>query len=170
MVFFVWKAGLRRTGTPLRELIGGAWGSPAAIARDAGLAAALWVAWHFAELAMNHAAGADHAASIEGYLPRKALECALWVLVSLSAGFCEELVYRGYLQRQFTAWTRSPVLALLLQAIVFGVSHGYQGLAACAKIAVFGLVFGVVALWRRSLRPGMLAHAATDILAGIFRI
>ena len=34
----------------------------------------------------------------------------------------------------------------------------------------FGLLFGVVALWRRSLRPGMIAHAATDIMSGLFRL
>jgi membrane protease YdiL (CAAX protease family) len=38
------------------------------------------------------------------------------------------------------------------------------------KIALFGLVFGLFAIWRRSLRPGMIAHALTDIVGGIFRI
>jgi len=113
--------------------------------------------------------GNGHAASIGGFMPRRPTEIALWILLSLSAGFVEELVFRGYFQRQFEAWTGSRSLALLLQSLLFGVSHGYQGLMACARIAVYGMIFGVVALWRKSLRPGMMAHAMTDIIVGLPR-
>jgi hypothetical protein len=40
---------------------------------------------------------------------------------------------------------------------------------ACVKIACFGALYGLVAIWRGSLRPGMMAHAWSDILSGIFR-
>jgi membrane protease YdiL (CAAX protease family) len=55
-----------------------------------------------------------------------------------------------------------------LQALLFGVSHGYQGVDACARIALFGLLFGLIAIWRRNLRAGVVAHAWTDIAAGLF--
>jgi membrane protease YdiL (CAAX protease family) len=71
---------------------------------------------------------------------------------------------------QFRALTRSTGVALVLQAVLFGVSHGYQGLRACVTISVYGLFFGALALMKRSLRPGMIAHAWTDIAAGLFRI
>ena len=58
-------------------------------------------------------------------------------------------------------------LSLLMQALVFGVAHGYQGLRACVRIAAFGVLFGVVAVWQRRLRPGVVAHALTDIVAGL---
>jgi hypothetical protein len=35
---------------------------------------------------------------------------------------------------------------------------------------VFGSLFGGLALWRKSLRPDMMAHAWSDILSGIFGI
>jgi hypothetical protein len=54
--------------------------------------------------------------------------------------------------------------------VLFGISHGYQGIEACVKIACYGALFGLLALWRRSLRPGMVAHAGSDILGGIFGI
>jgi membrane protease YdiL (CAAX protease family) len=38
------------------------------------------------------------------------------------------------------------------------------------KIACFGALFGLLAMWRGSLRPGMIAHAGGDILSGIFGI
>jgi uncharacterized protein len=34
-------------------------------------------------------------------------------------------------------------------------------------IAVYGTTFGLLAIWRRSLRPGMLAHFLQDAIGGI---
>jgi hypothetical protein len=101
-------------------------------------------------------------------LPRGPVETSLWLALSASAGFCEELVFRGYFLTQLRALTRSRWSALILQAALFGISHGYQGVTACLKIAVFGALYGIVALWRRSLRPGMIAHAWTDVAGGLF--
>ena len=68
---------------------------------------------------------------------------------------------RGYFQRQFEVFTRSKWIALFLQAALFGISHGYQGLGTYVKID--DLRHGLLALWRASLRPGMIAHAGSDI-------
>jgi membrane protease YdiL (CAAX protease family) len=164
LFIWVWRGGLRKTGTKLRELIGGKWVSAKDVLVDCGLALGLWAAW----LAWNRGFGVGHAASIQTFLPQRGLEILLWVGVSISAGFCEELVFRGYFQKQFEAFTHSRWIALFLQAVLFGIAHGYQGIEACVKIACFGALYGFLAVWRRSLRPGMMAHAAGDILSGIF--
>lgn len=168
LAVFVWKGGLRRTGTRLSEVIGGKWTSAKDVLVDCGLALGLWSVWELVERSWNHWHGASHAASIQTYLPQRALEISLWLGVCLCAGFSEELVFRGYFQKQFEAFTHSRWLALLLQSVLFGVAHGYQGIEACVKIACYGALFGLLALWRRSLRPGMIAHAWSDILSGIF--
>lgn len=49
LLFYVWKGGLRRSGTKLRELIGGRWRSPKDVAVDAGLALGLWTVWMIVE-------------------------------------------------------------------------------------------------------------------------
>jgi uncharacterized protein len=170
LFYYVWKGGLRRSGTKLRELIGGRWRSPKDVAVDASLALGLWTVWTIIEKGWDHWFGPAHAASIQTFLPQRAGEILLWVGVSVSAGICEELVFRGYFQRQFEVFTRSKWIALFLQAALFGISHGYQGLEACVKIALFGALYGLLALWRGSLRPGMIAHAGSDILSGIFGI
>jgi membrane protease YdiL (CAAX protease family) len=170
LFYYVWKGGLRRSGTKLRELIGGSWRSLQDVALDASLALGLWTAWTIIEKGWDHWFGPAHAASIQTFLPQRAIEILLWVGVSISAGICEELVFRGYFQRQFQAFTGSKWIALFLQAALFGISHGYQGLEACVKIAIFGALYGLLALWRGSLRPGMIAHAGSDILSGIFGI
>jgi membrane protease YdiL (CAAX protease family) len=52
--------------------------------------------------------------------------------------------------------------------VIFGVAHGYQGLRNVIAITIYGTVFGAVAVWRKSLKPGMILHAWTDIFGGIF--
>ncbi len=168
LVMYV-RHGLRRTGTTITDILGGAIGERRQLLTDALLGVGLWGGWTLAELAWTHWSGATGAATVRPFLATRVGEVALWIALSISAGFAEELVFRGYLQRQFSALTGSAAIALVLQAVLFGVSHGYQGWAACARITLFGLLFGLLALWQRRLRPGILAHALTDIVAGLAR-
>jgi membrane protease YdiL (CAAX protease family) len=170
LFYFVWKAGLRRTRTKVSEIIGGRWSSAKDVFVDLSLAIGLWAIWKLVEMGWDRWLGPSHAASIQTFLPRRALEILLWIGVSISAGICEEFVFRGYFQKQFEALTHMRWMALALQAMLFGISHGYQGIEAGAQIATFGVLYGLLSLWRKSLRPGMIAHAGSDILSGIFGI
>src|SRR5262245_40233154 len=170
LLVYVTRAGLSRTGTKLEELIGRRWTSRRHAFVDIGLAIGLWTLWQAVGWVWERTLGAGHAASIAMFLPRGPAESALWIAVSVTAGFVEEFVFRGYLMRQFTAWTGRPWLGLVLQAAVFGIAHGYQGVMACARIAAYGALFGLLAAWRRSLVPGMIGHALHDVLAGIARL
>ena len=164
------NAGLARRGVTMKSLIGGSWNSLRDVLRDAGLALGIWAIWVGAEKLWGHIFVISHAVSIQTFLPRKPLEIALWIAVSISAGVSEEIAFRGYFQRQFGALTGSSWAAVCLQAVLFGVGHGYQGGQAMAKIALFGVLFGALAIWRGSLRPGIMAHALGDMLSGIFGI
>jgi len=170
LVLYVAKGGLRRAGVSIRTLVGGRWSRPRDVAVDLLFALGAWGVWTLFGLAWERWMVADHAAGVGALLPRSPLEIALWVALSLTAGFAEELVFRGYFQAQFHALTGRSWAALILQAALFGISHGYQGVQACLKIALYGLLMGVLARGRRSLRPGMMAHAWTDIASGLFRI
>ncbi|HYV20647.1 MAG TPA: CPBP family intramembrane glutamic endopeptidase [Verrucomicrobiae bacterium] len=167
LVYYVWKAALGGSTVSLRDLIGGRWKTLRDVAVDVAIGLLTWGAWTLASWLWVSWARPDSAASVDSLLPHRPHEIALWILLSLSAGFGEELVFRGYLQRQFHALTASAPLALVLQAALFGVSHGYQGVFACTRIFVYGLLFGGLAIGRRSLRPGMVAHAWTDIASGL---
>jgi membrane protease YdiL (CAAX protease family) len=170
LFFYVSRAGLRRAGIKASELIGGRWTNAKDVLVDAVLALGLWGCWRLIEASWIRWLGPGHAKSIQTLLPRGPLEILLWIGVSISAGICEEFVFRGYFQKQFAVFTHSRWIALLLQSLLFGIAHGYQGIQACLRISVFGLLYGSLALWRNSLRPGMMAHAASDILSGIFGI
>lgn len=171
LVAFVWL-GIRKR-IPLRDLIGGRWATLEDFFLDIVYAGVFWCG---AMLVLGISAKLmhlDQASKIEGMrkqlgflAPRSNLDLALWYCVSTTAGFCEEIIFRGYLQRQFAHMGGSMLLGVVLSAIVFGASHGYEGAARMILIAIYGLMFGLLAWWRKSLRPGMIAHAWHDSLSG----
>ena len=167
LVAFVYKSGLRRSGTSVSDLVGGSWRSPKAAITDLVLAGATWMLWTGIARLLEALLGGSSGASVSPLLPRTMQELVLWVVLSISAGFAEEVVFRGYLQRQLTAYTGRVPLAVLLQVSVFALAHGYQGAHNCFVIGVYGVLFTSLALWRKSLRPGILAHAWTDIASGL---
>jgi membrane protease YdiL (CAAX protease family) len=156
--------GVQKRGVRLRDLVGGRWATPVDVIKDFALGAALWALW--IGLQNSHILGGGTNAA-QGLLPQGILESLVWIPLALSAGFCEELAFRGYLQKQFQAVTGSAALAVLFQALVFGVGHFYEGVGAAARITLFGVLFGLLAVWRKSLRPGMIAHAWSDIFGVI---
>jgi membrane protease YdiL (CAAX protease family) len=168
LIYYVWKGAIRPSGITLRQFIGGRWNSGRAVGLDVILACGLFALWQGISFLWERWLGPGHAAAISPMLPRGITEGTLWVLVSISAGVSEELVFRGYLQRQLTALTGRTSLALLLQGTIFGIAHGYQGARNCLAIALYGALFTMLALWRKSLRPGMIAHAFTDIVAAFW--
>jgi membrane protease YdiL (CAAX protease family) len=88
-------------------------------------------------------------------------------MLSATAGICEEFIFRGYLQKQFQAITGSDAAAVALQAVLFGIAHSYQGVKSMVTITVYGALFGILAVYRKSLRPGMIQHAMQDSFAGL---
>jgi membrane protease YdiL (CAAX protease family) len=116
-----------------------------------------------------HLLGPGHAKAINVILPQGGRELAVWIVISLTAGFVEELVYRGYLQTQFARFGMPAALAIVTQAVIFGGGHTYEGWSKAVAIMVFGILAGAVAAWRRSLRPNMIGHAMMDLLAALTR-
>jgi uncharacterized protein len=164
---YVWLLGLRRYKVTLAEIIGGKWLRWRDFWRDVGIALLFWIVVGTVLVVMSrmlHFSGMEAAKFL---LPETPTEVAVFVLLACAAGFCEEVIFRGYLQRQFTAWTGSVVAGVVLQSAVFGAAHLYQGVKGVVVITVYGALFGVLAVMRKSLRPGMMQHGAQDALSGI---
>ena len=101
----------------------------------------------------------------EPLLPHTSGERRLFWLVSLTAGVCEEVFFRGFLIWFLSAWM-GLVLAVLVSSAIFGAGHIYMGWAQAPKTALVGLVLAFVALGSASLVPAMLLHAALDWNSG----
>jgi membrane protease YdiL (CAAX protease family) len=179
IVGYIWL-GLKRRDVRLRDAIGGKWRSAEELMTDFAIAVGFWISSSFILAALKFAlrlATLDMGKSMEqlgelkktlGFIvPDGPIEILAFVALTMTAGFCEEVIYRGYFQQQFRAWTNNLALAIVAQGILFGASHGYQGWRFMVLIAVYGCLFGILAAWRKSLRPGMMAHAWQDLFSGI---
>lgn len=170
VAFALW--GIRRQKRiTVRELIGGKWQRPEDFLLDLAIAIGFLLVSFLVLGGLGYAMGlnkqVEDVKKLAFLAPRGALEISLWLAVSCTAGFCEEVMYRGYLQRQFAAWTNMVWLGVIAQGLMFGASHAYEGGRRMILIAIFGMMFGAVVLLRKSLRPGMMTHASYDIIAGL---
>ena len=166
LVAFVWF-GIRHGNVSLRDLIGGSWPSGLAILRDLGIAILFLIASDIVLAILARLLKTAPNQAMRELLPHRGVEVALFLLLALTAGICEEIIFRGYLQKQFTAMIGNAGVAVVVQGIFFGAAHGYQGLKPMLIIAVYGCLFGLLAHWRRSLRPGMITHFMQDGIAGL---
>lgn len=169
MVFVLVIVGVRLHGTSLYAVLGERWRSLQQLITDLGIGFLLLMASIMVPAIFGpHLQSAADLAT-QFLLPRSRGEIAGWIALSLTAGLCEEVLFRGYLQQQFTAFTNNAATGILFSAMLFGVAHGYQGLRKAMLIAFTGVILGATAYWRKSTRPGMLAHAAQDLLGGLIR-
>ncbi|MDE1467570.1 CPBP family intramembrane glutamic endopeptidase [Aurantiacibacter sp. D1-12] len=96
---------------------------------------------------------------------------AVWIIgvAILAAGAGEELLYRGFLMDRLSrvAGLRDKIwLVIIIQAVLFGLPHAYQGWGGVVVTGTVGLFFG----WLRVRMNGnlwacIIAHAAVDVLA-----
>lgn len=164
-VLLVWIA-LRSRGLNVLSLVSGRWQTARHFFKDLAIAIGFMVIVVplVGVMAYLLAGSANDAAA--NIPPKSAFELVVFLALATSAGFAEEVVFRGYLTQQLSAWTGSYKIALILQAIVFGLAHGFYGRVMLA-IMLQGWLLGLLARWRKSLRPGMLAHGLQDSLGGI---
>ncbi|MGH9521109.1 MAG: CPBP family glutamic-type intramembrane protease [Terriglobales bacterium] len=174
VAYIAW--GIRKKQLKLRDLVGGKWKSPEDALLDVAVAVGYWIVASLILAAVAYAIGlaqpghmAEAQKRIAPLKPVGALESVLWVALAATAGFCEEVMFRGYFMSQLRAWSGSALIAVIGQAVIFGAAHAYQGGRLIWVIMTYGLLFGILAWWRRSLRPGMMAHAMQDTLAGLIR-
>jgi len=111
---------------------------------------------------------------IAPFMPRDAGELRHFVMLSLTAGVCEEVVYRGYLiwyALAFTGDTHTGIAAaVILPALFFGLAHLYQGQRGMTQVFIAGVVFGLVYVLTGSLWVPILLHAAADIIGGLLAV
>jgi len=98
-------------------------------------------------------------------LPRTAREQRWFLALSATAGFCEELLFRGYLPWFFAPWLGS-VGAMALVVVLFGVGHAYQGRSGAVRATLAGAFMAALVLVTDSLIPAMIVHALIDIGSG----
>jgi membrane protease YdiL (CAAX protease family) len=85
-------------------------------------------------------------------------------------GFCEEIIYRGYILKRLAKilgdTKRAWLLSAIIAAIVFGIGHSYQGASGILATAVIALLFGLIfAFNRNNLFVLVLTHGIYNTIA-----
>jgi membrane protease YdiL (CAAX protease family) len=111
----------------------------------------------------RHAEPAGHATL--ALLPRTAGERRLFTIVGLTAGICEEWLYRGFFLAVVAALAGGlpPGLLVLIAALAFGVAHAYQGRVGILTTGLLGGVMAALYLQTGSLLLPVLLHVAIDL-------
>jgi sarcosine oxidase len=104
-------------------------------------------------------------AHLEVMLPHDRRELGWFYRLSLTAGICEELLYRGYIIWYLGAWL-PPVGAALAASVIFGFGHAYQGRRGVITTGIFGGVLAAVYLVSGSLLLPIVMHALIDAHSG----
>lgn len=135
------------------------------------MGAALIAASHWANL--RRMARSDHPnlqrlrALGSRLFPRSRPELALFVVLSLTAGICEEFLFRGFVMAALFRTGLPTWLVVALSSAMFGVAHLYQGKGGSVGTGILGMLFAGVRLAYQSLLPAVVWHAVLDIVAGI---
>jgi len=100
-------------------------------------------------------------------LPANSVELLPYCALAMTAGVCEEFLYRGFAMAAlsrvgFPAWS-----VVILTAVLFGLAHVYQGRSGILGTFVMGILFGGISVAYDTLVPVMMIHTVVDLVAGI---
>jgi membrane protease YdiL (CAAX protease family) len=103
----------------------------------------------------------------ERILPQSAVELLPFLALAITAGICEEFLYRGFSMAVLVRTGLPGWLVVLLSSVLFGLAHLYQGRGGFASTLVIGTVLGTGRLAYDSLIPVVFWHGAVDVVAGV---
>lgn len=103
----------------------------------------------------------------EKILPRAPAEAVPYAGLAVTAGVCEEFLYRGFAMAALARIGLGGPAIVAIAAALFGLAHLYQGRSGLIGTALVGMVLGGARLLIGSMLPMVVWHAAIDLVAGI---
>ncbi|HEY6119262.1 MAG TPA: CPBP family intramembrane glutamic endopeptidase [Pyrinomonadaceae bacterium] len=169
LLFWFVRTGMRQSGYSVGALIDPSPRSLARLVGYLGIAVAAWILWMIFGVALGSLLKPSPAelSAIQEFLPHGRLEKLCWVAFSAGSNFCEEVLYRGYLLRQFRALTGSSTAALFLQTVIFAMGHLALGVPITISVSLLALWLGALTLWQKSLLPSMIVHVSISLFGGL---
>lgn len=98
-------------------------------------------------------------------MPRTLPHLGGFMILAITAGICEEILFRGFLIDYLTYYF-NVVTAFFLSSIVFGLAHAYQGPRGMMQAMIAGAIFAALYLFSGSLLAPILLHIVVDIHGG----
>ncbi len=102
----------------------------------------------------------------ERILPQSTVELLPYLALAITAGICEEFLYRGFAMAVLVHVGLQAWAVVLLSSILFGLAHSYQGRGGVVLTVLIGLALGAGRIAYDSLVPAIFWHSAVDVVAG----
>ena len=103
----------------------------------------------------------------ERILPQSRMELIPFFALAVTAGVCEEFLYRGFAMAAFLRCGLPAWIAVVASSLLFGLAHLYQGKGGLAATTILGLLFGATRIVVVSLIPVICWHIGVDMIAGV---
>jgi uncharacterized protein len=137
----------------------------AAIAGAATIAALQWLNLRRVGRIPVEARGSLQAIA-ERILPQSTVELLPYLALAITAGLCEEFLYRGFAMAVLIHVGLQTWAVVLLSSALFGLAHSYQGRGGVVMTMLIGIVLGLGRIAFDSLIPAIFWHSAVDVVAG----
>lgn len=114
-------------------------------------------------LIINQGLDAEKINRIGDFFPKTTGQRTLFVITAISAGFCEEFVFRGFGIRALESRSVNTWVALLITSFSFTFVHGIVVLDRFLAYFIPGIIFGLLFIWRNSLTLSITIHVLIDL-------
>ena len=118
----------------------------------------LFVIYQCIDTAVNGAKG-TYSLSIEFII-------ALLITIPLQC-IAEEYIFRGLIMQTVGAWFKIPLLAIVIQAIIFTLFHGYNSIGLIEPL-VTGIIYGFFTWKTNGIEISSAIHTANNFSVGLF--
>jgi len=102
----------------------------------------------------------------ERILPQSTVELLPYLALAITAGLCEEFLYRGFAMVVLIHVGLQTWAVVLLSSALFGLAHSYQGRGGIVMTMLIGIILGLGRIAFDSLIPAIFWHSAVDVVAG----
>lgn len=100
------------------------------------------------------------------YLPKTYKELKWFLFLSVSAGICEEIMFRLFFF-EFLKGNTNLILAFVLTNIIFAITHIGSGKNNLISSFILGLLFSAIYYFTDNIWIAIILHISIDINAGI---
>ena len=102
----------------------------------------------------------------ERILPQSTVELLPFLALAITAGLCEEFLYRGFAMAVLVHVGLQAWVIVVISSALFGLAHSYQGRGGMVMTLLIGLILGTSRFAFDSLVPAIFWHSAVDVVAG----
>jgi membrane protease YdiL (CAAX protease family) len=113
----------------------------------------------FIELALaNSIVDVEKMNKISSLTPKTTTARIIFIIMGLTAGLAEEIVYRGFAIKALVSNKINKWLAVFAASIPFIFQHGLKSIDQFWWFLTWGIVFGILFLWLKKLTLNIIIH------------